>query len=144
MQSSIPGVKSALVTRLQAVTGLAAVQVSYGNPYPDVEEREAVFLGKVTRQPLDFMAAMTQANETYSLDVLVSIIVSSLSPCEDAEARAYAVADLVTASVLSWQLEGYGGHAVIVLPGGSTSEESVDGDVREVSVLLTFDVTARI
>lgn len=145
MTSSIPAFKAALLARLIADESLDGVGLSRGNPYPSRASDEAVFIGSATAQPLDYMGAMTSANEVYSVDVLVSVIGSSQTAYADLEDRAHAIADVVRASVHSWRLEGFGDTgALMVSPGELRDEENLDDSGREASVTLSIDVTARV
>ena len=144
MRSSVPSLKSALTGRLQSDAGLAGVQVSYGNPYPNMEEREAVFIGHARAKPWELVASMTQANEDYTLAILVSVVAPSIETAETLEARAYELAAVVTASIIDWRNTGYDGHAAVIVPGESEDDESLDKSLREASVTLSFDVKARV
>lgn len=155
MKSSVPAFKAALLARLQAdpdITG-TDLTVSWGDPYPDRAGAEAIFIGQTTNRALDFTCALSQANETYEVEVRVSVTGSHLEPAP--WARAYELADAVAESARSWNQDtvsplptGAWGSVNVVMPGASTDDESLISDgkttSREAGVTLTLHVTARI
>jgi hypothetical protein len=142
MTSTVPAFKAALLARL--TTALAGVSEVHWGDDPDKQGQKVVLIGPVSNRELQFVAAMTQANETYDLDLIVSVVAplqESYSVLVDA---AYAIADAVIDSVLSWRETSYGGVVDIVMPGQASDSESTDGDWHEAAVALSLHVTARV
>jgi len=153
MRSSVPGFKAALLARLKAdpaITGSDLI-VSWGNPFPDTETSELVAIGSVTNRKLEFVAGMSQANETYDLEVLTSIVGAIVNDMEPREVRAYALSDAIAESIRTWNLAGGplatgdGWQVNICEPTDSHDQDAlVTGGNREASVMQTFHVTARV
>ena len=92
ISSTVPTVRAQLVTRLAARAGLAGVQVSQYHPGDQVQP-EAIFTGKVTgRHDISSIkAGRKNRDETYDLDVVVSVLGSTDGKLETAETRAFAL-----------------------------------------------------
>lgn len=149
MKSSVPTFKAALLARLK--TALNPLQVVWGNPDPVPMQDKIVSIGATKGRKLDYIAAMTQANESYEVEVLVSVQGSALRSTEAMAEEAWAIASMVETSVLEWAAIGYDGVVNIAVPSEAVDEETIVLDptpgktpTREVSVTLTLSVLARI
>lgn len=146
MASAIPGFKQALADRLEEfITPSDDLLVTNGNPRPlSAAVPELIAIGQASRRPLDLVGGWADANEEFSLLVIVSVVKTNKVPKVNVEARAYDLADEVMRIVLSWNEVNCDGHAIAVLPSDSADSEEVDDKTRECAVTLTFDVTARV
>lgn len=139
--STVPAFKAALLTRLQARTGLAGVQVTYGWPSGQVK-RESIMLGGVTGSQEFRTVGATQRMEDYSLTAYVTVIKEGGAQQQSADERALALmaeveADLrsdptVNNTVLTAQLSRF------------DLEPMASSETREARLTLTIDVMARI
>jgi|GEM_PF-2636760 len=148
MKSSVPALKVALKARLKADPAFAGedTMVSIGNPHPARATRELVAIGKVSNRVTEYRGSMSQGRETYDIAVLASVIGSAALGHEELLVKAYELAADVVASVLDWRnnAQRYDGIVDIITEGVSDDDEAVDTDGREVSVTLSFHVTASI
>lgn len=139
--STVSALKAALLTRLQARTGLAGVQVTYGWPSGQVK-RESIMLGGVTGNQEYRTVGATQRMEEYTLTTYITVIREGSALQQAADERALALmaeveADLrsdptVNNTVLTAQLAGF------------TLEPMASSETREARLTLTIDVMARI
>lgn len=68
--STLPAVKAAAVSALQAAAGLAGVQVTYG--WPDDAKREHVFIGGTSEDTQEWSAiGARQREEIYGLELVI-------------------------------------------------------------------------
>jgi hypothetical protein len=153
MRSSVPGFKAALLARLGADPNITGpdLMVTWGNPYPLSESGELVVVGNVANRKKAFVAGMTAANETYDLEVLVSVVGAVANDTPAREARAYALADAVDESIRTWNLSGGplasgdGWQVSSCLPADSHEQDALlSGASREASVMQTYSVMARL
>ena len=153
MRSSVPYFKTALLARLKAATALQGpdILVSWGNPYPDDAPGQLVAVGSAHDRSREFVAGMSQARETYAVDVLVSVVDAPENPIADREVRAYELADAVDESVRAWNLmggplvSGDWGQVSAAVPGESSDGDAlITGSERESLIKLTLNVTARV
>lgn len=152
MRSSVPPFKAGFLARLQADPGITGddLIVAWGNPYPVRDTGELVIIGSTTGRKLDYTAGMTRANESYDIEVLISVTGPPQNPMDEREQRAYALADAVCESVRSWTaaggplVSGDWGQVNIVEVSESHDQDALLSSVREASVMLTVHVTARI
>ncbi len=147
MASSIPAFLAALKARLAADATItaASAQVTLGNPAPAAPQAKVVGIGgDVADRRLDYIAAMTQANESYVVDVVAIVEVSVHDTPDGLLTAAYALIDAIEASVLAWSKAGCGGTASSVAPVGGSHSMSTDGTVRDLIVVVRLQVTARI
>lgn len=113
-KSSIPVVKAAIITRLQADAGLAGVQVVYGHPYPKMPAREVLFLGDAldgdpTNGQTPYAGGQRSASlgqqrreERYVLQGYVIVAVHARESQQTVTERAFAIAAIVEASMRVW------------------------------------------
>jgi hypothetical protein len=152
MQSSVPKFKKALLARLLADTTLAAnslangtdLTISWGNPHPDQASQALVVIDDTKNRQLAWVAAMTQANETYDVSIYISITGSARNDREALWQRAYDLSDAVQNSVLAWAASGYGGTVSIVIPQPSHDQDAVANEMREAAIMFDLSVTARL
>lgn len=148
MRSAVPAFKKALLERLEKTKALAEVTVSWGNPYPDDAGDEVIIIGNTTGKGKGHVAGLSQANEVFSVDIIISVVGSAQTGLKELVERAYELAEAVDDSVIDWAKEPvkYGGVVTMVVPGLWSDGEAVtdDGDWREASVITQLDVTARI
>lgn len=144
MTSSVPSFKTALKSRL--ATALTPAKVSYGAGNPDALGKRAVIVGPAKNRVLEHVCGMTIAgapiNETYDVDVIVSVIGPEQESHEALSLIAYGLVDGIVTSVLSWAPLPTGINAVVPVES-EDGENSGDG-WREAFVAQTLHVTARI
>lgn len=73
VHSTAPAFKAALLTALQARTGLSGVTVSYGAPLPNAP-REFIALGDLEGSQEFAQLGALRKDETYTLEVYVSVL----------------------------------------------------------------------
>ena len=148
MQSSVPAVKAALKTRLEVVGDLSDFQVAWGHPAPDPLEDKLVGIGPARREPLEYTAALAQANERYTIEILVSVEGEIGESVATLKQEAWDAWEAVEADIVSWRGEDtpFDGVASMILPGEAEDEEGVseDGSKRSCDVTGTLEVLARI
>lgn len=141
--STVPAFKRALKALIE---GLSVVTdndlVTIGHPTTK-QPAKLIVVGDTSNRVLRYVAGMTQANETYDVEVLVSVVGSVKDDHDTIADRAYVISDAVEEAVRIWTLDGCGGVVNTCLPNPSKDEEAVDGSVREVSVTMQFSVAGR-
>lgn len=137
--STIPAFKTALKVLLDAA--ISTAEVYYGTGDPEQMAESAVIIGPARSDPLAFTCGMTQANETYDIDVISSVARSSVEPYETLVEEAYALNDQVVAAVLGWDTLPTGVNNVI--PAESDDTENVGDGWREAAVKQRIRVTGR-
>ncbi len=145
MSSTIPRFKGALLTRLQANTGLAGIQVSWGNPHPARLADELIVIDAATARQTPGSMGTRQQDERYTLDIIVSVSGPARATQQSLEERAFALAAVIEKSVTDWRESGLPQGVFWVQVEGMTSGEAFtpQGDTREASVVLTVAVIAR-
>lgn len=159
IRSSAPKFKSALQTRLEAIAGLGrgTTLISRGHPYPKGWAGHTIIIGQVLNRRRQWVAAMTQCNEEYDVEILISAGGSAQDPYSGFEDQAYALADAVEDSLISWTREGGGelvtgawGQVLTAIPGEAGDQEGIEGEEnrapksRESVVSLMVHVAARL
>jgi hypothetical protein len=144
MASSVPAFKTALKSRLTAT--LKTAQVSYGAGNPDALGKQAIIVGPAKNRVLEHVCGMgisgAPINETYDVDVIVSVIGPEQETHEALSLIAYGLVDGIVSSVLSWNPLPSG--VDIVVPVESEDGENSGEGWREAFVTQTLHVTARI
>lgn len=153
MNSSVPAFMAALITRLEADPKIdtSKVKVSWGNPNPANWPRTVVIFGPVTNRKREYVAARTQANETYDVAVRINRTgpPQNLNPVN--MGAVYDLEDIVRESLRLWT----NGDAPMVSGSWGTAniaddslefhdEEGVDETGRDASTIGSFSVTARL
>ena len=155
---SVPYLKEALVERLQADPALIgpALLICNGNPYPAADAPELVYIADVDDGNSEDVAAMTQADESYLVEVHCSVVTSPRNPPAPFLRRAYDLAAAVRESMRQWTiapgplLSGDWGHVEAIRFRGwhdrSTVNHSAGEDPvsRECAVIMRFAVTDRL
>lgn len=148
MPSTIPSFKAALLARLQANAGLAAAQISWGNPYPARMADELIIIGNATAGQNPVGLGSNAKEEQYELEILVSIAGSARTSQQTLEERAFTLAGVIETSIINWRTEAspFGGVVSWALVDSMSSGEGISqsGDTREASVSIKLSVTARI
>lgn len=139
--STVTALKAALLTSLQARTGLSGVQVTYGWPSGQVR-RESIMLGGVSGTQQFRTVGATQKLEEYALTIYVTVIKEGSALQQSADERALALMaevedelrsdPTVTNTVLTAQLSRF------------DLEPMASSETREARLTLTIDVMARI
>lgn len=145
--STVPALKAALLTRLQADAALAGVTVSWGLPFGNLP-RELVMLGNATVTAPDSMPGhmamgLGERQESYVLEV--KVLVALPADQQAVTERAFELAAVVEASLRAWAPE-FGSVVSWALVTGSTLEEFVNpnGSEREADVTLAVACSAEI
>jgi hypothetical protein len=141
MTSTVPAFKSALKTRLASSLASLA-EVYYGAASPNKMGAKVLLIGPAKNRTLEFVAGMSQANESYDVEVIASVIGPVQETHEALAALAYGIIDGTISSVLSWAALPSGVNNII--PGESEDEEAVGDGFREAYVKQTLHVQARI
>jgi hypothetical protein len=153
MESSIPYLKIALRDRLIADPGIDAgtTVVSVGNPHPDDWGYEAIIIGAMSEWSHTHVAAMTQENEEYKVEILVNVVGTPMDAYDALQMRAYALASIVRESVETWTRDGGElvtgdwGHVDQVMPADDGHDiEGLDETGRDSSVVFNVEVRARL
>ena len=155
--SSVPKFKAALLDRLRSVPDLFDVTLSRGNPYPVAWGWEAITIGAATNRTWVSVAAMTQVDEQYDVDLLANRISAPQDPHEQNEDRAYELMDIAAGSVWEWVtgpsplVSGDWGFVQVVTmypayDREGMNEEPNSGKVtaRDAAVILPLHVIARL
>jgi hypothetical protein len=132
MQSHVPAVKTALKDRLKATLGTTA-EVYYGSGDPGKMGSRAVLIGPVKNRKTDFTCGMTQANESFDIEVMTSVV----GPLQDS----FEALVKVAYDILAWD---YSAAANTIVPADSSDDEAVGDGFREAVVKQTLHVMARI
>lgn len=142
MVSSIPALKKALLARL--TTDLASLsEVHYGADSEKMGD-DILLIGKASNPHMDYLAAMTAANESYDIEIISSVVGPIQALYSSLVDRAFAINDAAVASVLAWKDADYGGVVDIIVPMGAADDEAVGDGWHEAAVTQTLHVTARI
>lgn len=148
MTSAIPRFKAALLNRLQSNPSLAGVQISWGHPYPAQLAGELVLIGDVTSDADPVGLGTIAREESFRVEVTVSVSGTSRTTHQVYEERAFALAGIVEASVSAWRTEAtpFAGTVAWAIPGVTATSEGVSasGDAREAKVTLSVTCVARI
>lgn len=139
--TTVTAFKSALLARLQARTGLAGVQITYGWPNGAVK-RESIMLGGVNGSQTFRTIGATQKMEEYQLTVYITVIREGSGRQQVCDERALALMaevedelrDDVTVNntVLTAELAGF------------DLQPMASAETREARLTLTINVMARI
>lgn len=145
--STIPAFKAALLARLQADSGLADVDVTYGLPFPRKPEGEWVWLGGVPDSSQE-TAAMGQRRreETWVQEVVVSCVRPVRESQQELTERAFVIAGVVETSLRTWSASPpyFGGVVREALVIGTSLEEFADAEEREARITVRIYCTNRI
>lgn len=146
--STIPTVKAAILTRLEADRSLAGVQISWGNPHPKKGRLELVIIGNATHEQEPAGIGTISYEESYALDLIISVVGPIQESQQTLETRAFEIVGLVESSINSWRSEAspFGGISGWIVPSAKSTSEVItpEGDVREAAVIIKLAVTARI
>jgi fumarylacetoacetate (FAA) hydrolase family protein len=140
MQSHVPAVKTALKDRLKATLGTTA-EVYYGSGDPGKMGSRAVLIGPVKNRKTDFTCGMTQANESFDIEVMTSVVGPLQDSFEALVKVAYDINDAIVTDILAWD---YSAAANTIVPADSSDDEAVGDGFREAVVKQTLHVMARI
>jgi len=149
--STIRDMKADLKTRFDADDDLSGVQITRGNPYPTRTQEEQVIIGPVTQQELPAGLGNNGIEETYDIDIIVSIQRSSRESYETLEDRAFVIAGHIEESMIDWRsespvfngLEGWIQVSAITTNEALITNEAGQVTEREAFVTITFSVVAR-
>lgn len=157
MKSSVPAFKAALVARLQADASILVdaaanggdMAVCLGNPHPYQAPKTVIVVGPMSAHKYEYVAAMTQANETYDIEVYVSLVDAAANDKQTLVDRTYSLADMVHASVLAWDTGDFHNAEGVkvaddVIPEITSDQDFSGDDAREFAVTLTLHVIARV
>jgi len=141
MTSTIPAFKTALAARLKpAIAALA--EVYYGLADPNKMGSKVLLIGPAKNRTLEFVAGMSQANESYDVEIIASVVGPVQESFETLVALAYGVIDATISNILAWDALPSGVNNVI--PSESEDDEAVGDGFREAYVKQTLHVQARI
>lgn len=163
MPSSIPTVKAAIITHLQAESGLAGLLVSYGLPWPTPPAKEGVYFGGTqdgdpTKSSGSLGGGGQQSaslgrrarEERYLLDSVVVVTQDARAAQQVVTERAFEIAAVIETSLRVWDPSD---SSWPVPPGGSvhwmliTSVEHAEGKDNQntqAAVHIQIAVAARI
>jgi hypothetical protein len=147
--SSIPAVKAALITRLQARAGLYGVSVTWGfTDAAGARAAEWVFVGNTRGDQTWTQQGRQSKEEDYTLDLIVSVVRKGLG-VQTAEQRAWAIAAEVENELRSDPSVGLTPPYRLLqaqVEGPVVSEEAVseDGSAVESRITLSIRVETRI
>jgi hypothetical protein len=144
--STIPALKAALVTRLDADAGLDGVQVSYGIPAPAGPDREWVWVAGARGVQVTAAMGQRRREETWTQDIVVSVVKPVREPQQTITERAFAIAGVIEDSLRTWSSAPpyFGGivrHALVV---ATDLEEFVSNEEREARITIRLDCAQRI
>jgi len=152
--SSVPAVKAALKTRIEAalVAANQSALVSRGHPYPKAWAGHTVIIGQATIGEPDRTAAGAQKNERYDLELLINAAGSAQDAYSGFEDAAFALRDLIESDLDSWDPlpSGTWGHVLTIEVGGGSDAEGIEEDrkgapkSRDATVTLHLRVVARL
>lgn len=158
--STAPAVKAAVAARLNAdaLIGGGGVHVSHGHPHPIVGLPELVHVGRT--RPVNRVGDRYQGGQTprqlgrdgreerYTITLTVSVVGNETDPYATLEARAYAIADLVDASLRAWRFttpSAFDGVCRWAIVTGVEDDEAIEiGRGREARVAIELSVAAAI
>lgn len=158
--STAPAVKAAVAARLNAdaLIGGGGVHVSHGHPHPLIGLPELVHVGRT--RPVNRVGDRYQGGQTprqlgrdgreerYTITLTVSVVGNETDPYATLEARAYAIADLVDASLRAWRFttpSAFGGVCRWAIVTGVEDDEAIEiGRGREARVAIELSVAAAI
>jgi hypothetical protein len=155
--SSVPALKAALMTRIEAALATAGktALVSRGNPYPKAWAGQTVIIGKATIDPPVRVVGMTQENEYCDVEVFINAAGNAQDAYSVFEDRAYALRDVIESDLRDWTMApetlpaGSWGQVLSVLAFGGSDQEGIETDKngaprsRDCTVTLTVRVQAR-
>lgn len=147
MPSSVPGFKAAIEMRWKAVAKSLDpnILVSWGNPHPDKMPARIVILDDTKNHALQFVAAMTQANETYDVSCYISVTGRVQNSRQGLWDSAYALYFALVTDIIAWnQAGGFPAGVNVVVPVQSHDQDALTSDIREASIMFDLAVTARI
>ena len=152
MSSTIPDIKAALVTRFAADDDLSDIQCTWGHPYPDRSEEELIIIGPATETEIPAGLGTNNREESYNLDIIVSVARASRESQQTLETRAFVIAGHIEDSIVDWRTEEsvFNGINGWIIGSAMTTGEVLEthpesGQVtgREASVTITLAVVAR-
>lgn len=142
MGSTVLAIRASLAEALaDAMPPDALVVVGHPHPLPQVEK--LVVVGPATRRELAYVHGLAAANESYSLEVVVSVVAPAEAPYSDVAAVAYAMADAAVAAVAAWAKETGPSLGAAALVASAEESELLADAVRECAIVLQVDVKAR-
>mgnify|MGYP000952277341 CR=1 FL=1 len=154
MASSVPYVKAALKTRIEAALTAAgqSALVSRGHPYPKAWAGHTVVIGKATIGDAQRVAAGTQENEHYDVELLICAAGSAQDAYSGFEDAAYALRTIIVSDLLAWAPlpSGSWGHVLTIEPVGGSDQEGIEEDrkgspkSRDATVAVNVRVAARL
>lgn len=160
-RSSVPDCKAHLVERWSGRTldgkvstrfdGLAAVTdhkdtiVSWGNPHPDRLPDVLLIIDDTEGYELEFAGALTQANESYTINGYISVAKNPRVNRQRQWQRAYDLWSAVLTDIADMNHTGeLPSQVSFIMPGASSDSDAVVADMREDSISFQLHVTARI
>ena len=154
LASSVPAVKAALKTRIEAAL-LAANQtalVSRGHPYPKAWAGRTVIIGRATIGDSNRVASGTQENERYTVELLICAAGSAQDAYSGFEDAAYALRDLIVSDLDVWAPlpSGDWGRVLSIETTAGSDQEGIEEDrkgapkSRDATVALSLSVVARL
>ena len=148
MATTIITILAALETRFEAISGLSDVQVSVGNPYSERLREDLVIIGDVDETEAFAGLGADAREETYEIDILVSVVRPGRLTHLVMLQRAFVISDLIEDSIIAWRTESPVFDGIcgwMGINGKSTGHALMpDGKEREASVILRLGVRARI
>ena len=148
MASTIITTLAALETRFKAIDGLSAVQVDVGNPFSERLRQDLVIIGDVEESEAFAGIGADGREETYEIEILVSIVRPARLTHLVMLQRAFVISDLIEDSIIAWRTESPVFDGIcgwMGINGKSTGGAlTPDGKEREASVILRLGVRARI
>jgi len=155
--STIRDMKADLKTRFNADADLVTesgqrIQVSRGNPHPTRSEEEQILIGPVTQTELPAGLGNNGIEETYTIDIIISVQRPVRELYETLEDRAFVIGGHIEESMVDWRSEspvfnGLEGwiqvSAIETQESLLTNEAGTQVTGREASLAITFSVVAR-
>ncbi len=139
--STVPAFKAALLTRLQARTGLSGVQITYGWPSGAVK-RESIMLGGVNGTQVFRTIGATQKLEEYSMTVYITVIREGAGRQQNCDERALAL----MAEIETELRNGITVNNTVLTAelGEFDLQPMANAETREARLTVTINVIARI
>lgn len=139
--STVPAFKAALLTRLQARTGLNGVQITYGWPSGAVK-RESIMLGGVSGTQVFRTIGATQKLEEYSMTVYITVIREGAGRQQGCDERALAL----MAEIETELRNGITVNNTVLTAelGEFDLQPMANAETREARLTVTINVIARI